>query len=147
MSLTTRERVRALLVGIQQDCISYQELEQVLQRQHSLLATHDVDGLAQHNPAQNRLMAHLHAQAQQRCQHLLALGLKPDEKGMATLIAKLPDELQRQVGAQWQQLEQCLRRCQHQNERNGRLLAGQIETIQTLLGQTPGYGQSHDFRD
>ncbi|MGN5149527.1 lateral flagellar protein LfgN [Aeromonas enteropelogenes] len=147
MSLTAKERVRELIVGIQQDTGRYQELEQVLQRQHALLAAHDVDSLATHNQQQNRLMAQVQLQAQQRCQHLLALGLKPDEKGMAKLIAKLPGNLQRQVGAQWQQLEHSLKRCLHQNELNGRLLAGQIETIQTLLGQEPGYGQPDDFRD
>ncbi len=147
MSLDPKLRVKQLIIGIQQDCGRYAELQQVLLRQHSLLAAHDVDGLAEHNQLQTQLMVVVQQQAQQRCQHLLALGLKPDEKGMATLIAKLPASLQKNVASQWQQLEQLLQQCLHQNELNGRLLAGQIETINTLLGQEQPYGQLERFPD
>ncbi|MGY3944543.1 lateral flagellar protein LfgN [Aeromonas tecta] len=140
-------RVKQLIIGIQQDCARYAELQQLLRNQHGLLASHDVDGLSQHNLQQTRLMADIQQQAQQRCQHLLALGLKPDEKGMAALIDKLPTPLQQSVSGQWQQLEQMLLLCQCQNERNGRLLAGQIETINTLLGQESSYGQQERFPD
>lgn len=147
MSLDPKLRVKQLIIGIQQDCGRYAELQQLLLRQHSLLAAHDVDGLAEHNQQQTQLMVAVQQQAQQRCQHLLALGLKPDEKGMATLIAKLPASLQKNVASQWQQLEQLLQQCLRQNELNGRLLAGQIETINTLLGQEQPYGQLERFPD
>ncbi|MGY3894367.1 lateral flagellar protein LfgN [Aeromonas enterica] len=147
MSLDPKLRVKQLIIAIQQDCGHYAELQQVLLRQHSLLAAHDVDGLAEHNQLQTQLMVVVQQQAQQRCQHLLALGLKPDEKGMATLIAKLPASLQKNVASQWQQLEQLLQQCLRQNELNGRLLAGQIETINTLLGQEQPYGQLERFPD
>lgn len=147
MNMAPKLRVKQLIIGIQQDCARYAELQQLLRIQHGLLASHDVDGLSQHNLQQTRLMADIQQQAQQRCQHLLALGLKPDEKGMATLINKLPTPLQQSVSGQWQQLEQMLLLCQHQNERNGRLLAGQIETINTLLGQESSYGQQERFPD
>jgi flagellar biosynthesis protein FlgN len=147
MSLDPKLRVKQLIIGIQQDCGRYAELQQLLLRQHSLLAAHDVDGLAEHNQLQTQLMVVVQQQAQQRCQHLLALGLKPDEKGMATLIAKLPASLQKNVASQWQQLERLLQQCLRQNELNGRLLAGQIETINTLLGQEQPYGQLERFPD
>ncbi|MDM5126797.1 lateral flagellar protein LfgN [Aeromonas salmonicida] len=147
MSVDPKLRVKQLIIGVQQDCGRYAELQQQLLRQHSLLAAHDVNGLAEHNQQQTQLMAAVQQQAQQRCQHLLALGLKPDEKGMATLIAKLPASLQKNVASQWQQLEQLLQQCLRQNELNGRLLAGQIETINTLLGQEQPYGQLERFPD
>lgn len=147
MSVDPKLRVKQLIIGVQQDCGRYAELQQQLLRQHSLLAAHDVNGLAEHNQRQTQLMAAVQQQAQQRCQHLLALGLKPDEKGMATLIAKLPASLQKNVASQWQQLEQLLQQCLRQNELNGRLLAGQIETINTLLGQEQPYGQLERFPD
>ena len=147
MSVDPKLRVKQLIIGVQQDCGRYAELQQQLLRQHSLLAAHDVNGLAEHNQRQTQLMAAVQQQAQQRCQHLLALGLKPDEKGMATLIAKLPISLQKNVARQWQQLEQLLQQCLRQNELNGRLLAGQIETINTLLGQEQPYGQLERFPD
>jgi flagellar biosynthesis protein FlgN len=147
MSLDPKLRVKQLIIGIQQDCGRYAELQQLLLRQHSLLAAHDVDGLAEHNQLQTQLMVVVQQQAQQRCQHLLALGLKPDEKGMATLIAKLPASLQKNVASQWQQLERLLQQCLRQNELNGRLLAGQIEIINTLLGQEQPYGQLERFPD
>ncbi|MGL6230177.1 flagellar export chaperone FlgN [Aeromonas rivipollensis] len=90
MSMAPKLRVKELIIGIQQDCGRYADLQQLLLNQHSLLASHDVDGLTEHNRQQTRLMADIQQQAQQRCQHLLALGLKPDEQGMATLITRLP---------------------------------------------------------
>lgn len=147
MSMAPKLRVKQLIIGIQQDSGRYAELQQLLLNQHGLLASHDVDGLTAHNQRQTRVMAEIQQQAQQRCQHLLALGLKPDEKGMATLITKLPGQLQQSVGEQWQRLELLLQQCRRQNELNGRLLAGQIETIHTLLGQESSYGQQDHFPD
>lgn len=147
MSMEPKLRVKQLIIGIQQDCGRYAALQQLLLNQHGLLASHDVDGLTEHNLQQTRLMADIQQQAQQRCQHLLALGLKPDEKGMATLITKLPAALQQSVSGQWQQLEQLLQLCRRQNDLNGRLLAGQIETINTLLGQESSYGRQEHFPD
>lgn len=139
--LDARQRVKQLLLGVQRDLGRYGELLAMLQRQHLLLATHEVDELTQHNLQQTELMKQIQQQAQHRCQHLSALGLAPDEQGMAKLIARLPDPLRQTMTGQWQQLEASLRQCQQQNDRNGRLLAGQIETLHTLLGQTPEYGQ------
>lgn len=147
MSMAPKLRVKELIIGIQQDCGRYADLQQLLLKQHSLLASHDVDGLTGHNRQQTRLMADIQQQAQQRCQHLLALGLKPDEQGMATLITRLPSPLQQRVGEQWQRLEWLLQQCRRQNELNGRLLAGQIETINTLLGQESSYGRQERFPD
>ena len=124
-----KPRVKELIIGIQQACGRYADLQQLLLNQPSLRASHDVDGLTGHNRQQTRLMADIQQQAQQRCQHLLALGLKPDEQGMATLITRLPDPLQQRVGEQWQTLELLLRQCRRQNELNGRLLAGQIDVL------------------
>lgn len=139
--LDAKQRVKQLLLGIQRDLGRYGELRQMLQRQHLLLATHEVDALTQHNLQQTELMKQIEQQAQQRCQHLLALGMAPNEQGMAKLIARLPAQLQHTMTGQWQQLESSLRQCQQQNDRNGRLLAGQIETLHTLLGQRQEYGQ------
>ncbi|MEB5773261.1 flagellar protein FlgN [Aeromonas caviae] len=147
MTMTPRLRVQQLIVGIQQDCGRYAELQQLLLNQYRLLASHDVDGLTAHNQQQTRVMSEIQQQVQLRCQHLRALGLKPDEQGMATLIGKLPAPLQQRVGEQWQTLELLLRQCQRQNEQNGRLLAGQIETIHTLLGQESSYGRQEHFPD
>jgi len=77
MSMAPKLRVKELIIGIQQDCGRYADLQQLLLNQHSLLASHDVNGLTGHNRQQTRLMADIQQQAQQRCQHLLALGLKP----------------------------------------------------------------------
>ena len=139
MSQDTKAIVKALILGVQQDCGHYRELVTLLLRQHALLASHDVDGLNRHNEQQTILMATVAQLAKARCQHLQTLGLKADEKGMTTLIAKLPLSLRTTVANQWQQLEQLLHQCLRQNELNGRLLAGQMETIHSLLGQESGY--------
>lgn len=147
MTMAPRLRAKQLIIGIQQDCGRYAQLQRLLLNQHGLLASHDVEGLTAHNHQQTRLMVDIQQEAQQRCQHLLALGLKPDEKGMAKLIAKLPDALQQSVGREWQRLELLLQQCRRQNEHNGRLLAGQIETINSLLGQESAYGRQERFPD
>ena len=115
--LDAKQRVKQLLLGVQRDLGSYGELHDMLQRQHLLLATHEVDELTQHNLQQTELMKQIEQQAQQRCQHLLALGLAPDEQGMAKLIARLPAQLQHTMADQWQRLESSLRQCQWQNDR------------------------------
>ncbi|MFM5475546.1 flagellar protein FlgN [Aeromonas veronii] len=147
MSVDTKATVKALILGIQQDYGHYTELTTLLLRQHALLASHDVDGLQVHNEQQTALMAKVTQQAKLRCQQLQTLGLKPDEKGMATLIAKLPLPLRTTVANQWQQLEQLLHQCLRQNDLNGRLLAGQMETIHALLGQDSGYRDPDSITD
>ncbi|EKP0304230.1 MULTISPECIES: flagellar protein FlgN [Aeromonas] len=147
MSVDTKATVKALILGIQQDYGHYTELTALLLRQHALLASHDVDGLQVHNEQQTALMAKVTQQAKLRCQQLQTLGLKPDEKGMATLIAKLPLPLRTTVANQWQQLEQLLHQCLRQNDLNGRLLAGQMETIHSLLGQESGYRDPDSITD
>jgi len=57
MSMAPKLRVKELIIGIQQDCGRYADLQQLLLNQHSLLASHDVDGLTGHNRQQTRLMA------------------------------------------------------------------------------------------
>lgn len=147
MSVDTKATVKALILGIQQDYGHYTELTALLLRQHALLASHDVDGLQVHNKQQTTLMAKVTQQAKLRCQQLQTLGLKPDEKGMATLITKLPLPLRTTVANQWQQLEQLLHQCLRQNDLNGRLLAGQMETIHSLLGQESGYRDPDSITD
>ncbi|WP_425890395.1 flagellar protein FlgN [Aeromonas veronii] len=147
MSVDTKATVKALILGIQQDYGHYTELTALLLRQHALLASHDVDGLQVHNEQQTALMAKVTQQAKLRSQQLQTLGLKPDEKGMATLIAKLPLPLRTTVTNQWQQLEQLLHQCLRQNDLNGRLLAGQMETIHSLLGQESGYRDPDSITD
>lgn len=147
MNLSVKERARELILGISGDLAHYAELSRLLLTQHALLVAHDADGLTAHNPQQNQVMALIQRQAQLRCQHLHALRLKPDDQGMATFISKLPPAMQPPISQQWQQLEHLLRQCKHQNEINGRLLAGQIEVLHSLLGQEPGYGKQAHFTD
>ncbi|MGL5949675.1 MAG: flagellar protein FlgN [Aeromonas sp.] len=144
MSLTPQARVKELILGIRLDMQHYAQLEQLLVKQRTLLAAHDVDALNSHNKEQMALMQKIGQQAQLRSQHLQALGLKPSEKGMQKLIARLPENFREPVASQWQQLEQSLARCQAHNDSNGRLLASQIETIQGLLGHQSPYGK-HDL--
>ena len=54
MSVDPKLRVKQLIIGVQQDCGRYAELQQQLLRQHSLLAAHDVNGLAEHNQQQTQ---------------------------------------------------------------------------------------------
>ena len=86
-------------------------------------------------------------QAEERGRHLLAPGRKPAGQGRARGVSRLPEPLQQRAGEQWQRLEWLLQQCRRQNELNGRLLAGQIETINTLLGQESSYGKQEHFSD
>jgi len=134
MSLPPKQRIQQLIIGIRQDCGRYADLLQLLLNQYRLLASHDVAGLTEHNRQQTRLMGEIQHQVRLRCEHLQALGLNPSP-------------LRQQVDEQWQRLEQLLLQCRRQNEQNGRLLAGQIETIHTLLGQESSYGRQEHFPD
>ncbi|MFL9593208.1 flagellar export chaperone FlgN [Aeromonas schubertii] len=137
--MTPRQRLQALIQGVQQDLGRYQRLCQLLDEQYQLLGTHDVEGLTRFNLTLTGLMGEVQASAQARCQQLRAFGLEPDQQGMASLIGRLPEPVQRRFSPLWLRLEQLLIQCKQKNERNGRLLAGQVETIRQLLGQQDAY--------
>ena len=139
---SNKEKIRQLIVDLQQDVKSYGELRASLDQQRSLLIAHDNQGLQAFNPQQQQLFEVLAQRAAQRVQLLAELGLKADEKGMQTLISRLPPDLSARVNQLWSQLHQLLLACKIQNECNGRLLAGQMELVRSLLQQPAGYPAS-----
>jgi flagella synthesis protein FlgN len=132
--MTPRQRVQEIIRGLQVDQPRLQQLEKLLEEQFLLLGTHDVDKLNRLNISLITLMKEVEKEARDRSEHLQALSLKPDEQGMAMLIERLPQPVQSKVAPLWQHLELLLLSCKKKNDRNGRLLAGQIETIRQLLG-------------
>ncbi|MDO2948354.1 flagellar export chaperone FlgN [Aeromonas simiae] len=137
-----RQYLQSLVQGVQQDVGRYQQLSVQLDEQYLLLGQHDVEGLNRFNLNHTELMKEIQQQAQTRSQQLNALGFDPNERGMARLIEQLPDPIQARFSPLWLRLENLLLQCKQKNERNGQLLASQVETIRRLLGQTPSYGES-----
>lgn len=132
-------KVKTLLVALQQDVIDYQRLEDMLLKQRTLLIQHDSEGLQQLHLEQMPLLELLAKRAAERQTLLRELGFTPDDKGMQTLLDKLPAPLAEKASAAWQKLHTLLQRCQSNNDWNGRLLAGQMELIRSLLKLPDGY--------
>lgn len=139
MSPDPKARLRQLIKGMQQDQQSYHQLLQLLQQQLGYLGAHDSTALARLQPQQEALMNSLARHGSERCQLLASFGLSADNQGMTTLIQRLPATLGNQIATLWQELHQQLTACQQQNAINGRLLAGQMELLRTLLQQPDAY--------
>ena len=135
----TQAKVKTLLVDLQQDVADYQRLEQMLLRQRTLLIQHDSEGLQHLHQDQMPLLELLAQRAETRHRLLSELGLTPDDKGMQKLLAKLPVPLAEKANGLWQELHTLLQHCQTNNDWNGRLLAGQMELIRSLLKLPDGY--------
>ena len=135
----TQAKVKTLLVDLQQDVADYQRLEGMLLQQRTLLIQHDSEGLQHLHQDQMPLLEILAQRAGTRHRLLSELGLTPDDKGMQKLLAKLPTPLAEKASGLWQELHTLLQHCQTNNDWNGRLLAGQMELIRSLLKLPDGY--------
>jgi len=125
--------LKELLQGIQADLNALRQLRPLLQEQRTLLCQHGNDGLAPLNERHNMLVEGMQQRADARCRLLKQLGCNPDERGMATLLERLPPELATRARPLWQQLHQQLQDCKTQNDINGRILAGQQEMLREML--------------
>ena len=135
----TQAKVKTLLVDLQQDVADYQRLEVMLLQQRTLLIQHDSEGLQNLHLVQMPLLDILAKRAAARHSLLSELGFTPDDKGMEKLLAKLPAPLAEKASGLWQKLHTLLQHCQTNNDWNGRLLAGQMELIRSLLELPDGY--------
>ena len=135
----TQSQVKTLLLELQQDVADYRRLEGILLEQKTLLIQHDSVGLQQLNQKQSPLLEQLSGRAASRSQLLQKLGFQADDKGMEKLLKKLPSSVNVKATQLWQELHQLLQRCQAHNNWNGRLLAGQMELIHSLLQIPQGY--------
>ena len=125
--------LKELLQGIQSDLNALRQLRPLLQEQRTLLCQHGGEGLTPLNERHAALVDGMQQRASSRSQLLSQLGCDPNEHGMSTLLERLPPELATRARPLWQQLHQQLQDCKTQNEINGRILAGQQETLRAML--------------
>lgn len=131
------ERVKALLLDLQQDAARYQQLTRLLEQQReAMLACH----AGRSNDIGSELMSVyplLQASARRRADTLTGFRLPADGRGLLALFARLPAALCQRATACWQQLEQQAVLCQQLNQRNGLLLNSQQEILGGLLHHHP----------
>lgn len=125
--------LKELLQGIQSDLNALRQLRPLLQEQRTLLCQHGGEGLTPLNERHAALVESMQQRAQARCRLLAQLGCDPDERGMTALLERLPPELATRARPLWQQLHQQLQDCKTQNDINGRILAGQQETLRAMM--------------
>lgn len=128
-----RGLLRALLLGVQADLASLQQLRALLQAQRSLLCQHAGNELAPLNERHAQLIATLEHNARQRSEYLQRMGFKANAGGMSHLLAHLPANVAQKLAPQWERLHRELRELKLENEINGRILAGQQEVVRALL--------------
>lgn len=125
--------LKELLQGIQSDLNALRQLRPLLQEQRTLLCQHGSDALAPLNERHSALVDGMQQRARIRSRLLSQLGCDPNERGMTSLLERLPPELATRARPLWQQLHQQLQDCKTQNDINGRILAGQQETLRSML--------------
>ncbi|WP_434357934.1 flagellar protein FlgN [Parasalinivibrio latis] len=125
--------IKTLLTDLAQDVAGYTELDALLGRQHSQLSSRDSTSLTATNVALQQLMETLNTRALRRVESLKSLGLSPDDDGMQRLLSALPPAYGEKGKSQWQTLYRLAKRCQGQNNTNGRLLAQQKQALTKVL--------------
>lgn len=136
--MNARAALAALVRGVREDIGRCDGIETLLAEQRQALIRHDVDGLAALNATLQQTLAQMGSSARARSQQLRALGQTGDSQGMTRLLDRLAPALAAELRPLWQRLEQALARCRTLNEHNGRLLAGQKELLDQLLGAGAG---------
>ncbi|MDX9873917.1 MAG: flagellar protein FlgN [Spongiibacteraceae bacterium] len=134
--MNARSLLDAMIKAARSDVATCEQIEALLAEQLPALIRRDADQLTSISQQLEPLLTRIRTNARQRAEQLQTLGLNPDQSGMTQLLQRLPATLATRLRPLWQQLEEALRRCRQLNERNGRILAGQRETIAQLLGET-----------
>lgn len=127
------ERVRQLIMGINQDVGSYQQLEQLLKAQHGNMIRRDNQAIHHNNERQLQLLQVLRGSTQLRIQLMRSFGLQANNEDLQRLASRLPTAASDKLLVQWHKLESSVIRCKKLNDHNGRLLANQQLLIRRLL--------------
>ncbi len=127
------DRVRQLLLGINQDVISYQQMELLLKEQNRNLIGRNSQYIHSNNEKQTKLLLVLQEHADQRTKLLHSFSLQASSDGIKLLAARLPAQISVKMTNQWLKLEASVGRCKQLNDHNGRLLANQQLLIRKLL--------------
>lgn len=138
------DRVRQLIVGINQDVISYQQMEQLLKAQNGNLVRRDNSSIRNNNEQQMKLLSLLRQRANQRSQLLRSLGLQANSDGLKRLANRLPDAASTKLLTLWDTLETRVGHCKKLNDYNGRLLANQQLVLKKLLNSQENFYQPTD---
>lgn len=135
------DRVRQLIVGINQDVVAYQQMEQLLRAQNGNLVRRDNSSIRDNNEQQLRLLHVLRQRAKQRTQLLRSLGLKANRDGLKRLASSLPTAASDKLLTLWDTLETRVLHCKKLNDYNGRLLANQQLVLKKLLNGQENFYQ------
>lgn len=125
--------VKTLLSDLAQDAANYDKLDSLLAKQHAHLTRRDSQALNAISETVLPLMDALNSNAQRRVTCLETLGVSADDEGMRKVLTALPETYGHQGLAHWERIYALAKRCQEQNNANGRLLAQQKQLFDKLL--------------
>ncbi|MHA1066884.1 flagellar protein FlgN [Enterobacter ludwigii] len=125
--------IRQLILGINLDVASYQEMEMLLKEQNNNLIRRNNPAICDNNTKQIELLKTLRSRAERRVRLMQSLGLCASNDALKQLASKLPHAASDKLLTQWHQLEMSVVRCKKLNDYNGKLLANQQLTLRTLL--------------
>jgi flagella synthesis protein FlgN len=121
---------------MQQDCIDYGDLHQVMQELYRQLLQRNCQQIDLLNEQVASLIEPLRARARRRSKILAAFGLRPGSEAMQQLFKLFPDRQCAQLQRLWGQLGQLAGQSKYLNERNGKLLAMHNDILSQLLGDS-----------
>jgi flagella synthesis protein FlgN len=132
VSATTRQdAMRALLAGIAEDLVSYQELHSLLQQQFQAALRHKAAELGPVAEAISTLVDAMEARRAQRV--ALVQRLLGPQGTMLQAFALLKNAARERMEADWKTLEQAVIACKALSKRNGDLIVEQYSIMQRVL--------------
>ncbi|WP_461537454.1 flagellar protein FlgN [Spongorhabdus nitratireducens] len=145
--------MRLFIESLDQDIRQFRTLTQHLEAQQRAILDRDTKAMDQLNPRIETLASDLAASAYRRSVLLKKHHMPLSREGISQLFSKARPQLQHKVLQCWDELTLIHEQCRAINERNGRLLSLQQQTINKILngGQTQmsaGYtADGHDMSD
>ncbi|AHK18578.1 MULTISPECIES: flagellar export chaperone FlgN [Yersinia pseudotuberculosis complex] len=129
------QRVKQLLIDIQEDRKRYITLEKLLIKQRELMVGHQTEALEALNPQLTELYNMIDKTATERRLLMQQLQLPANKEGIHQLLSRLPPNYREHAGALWADLRLRANACHQQNHHNGMLLTQQITLLSSLVEQ------------
>ena len=132
-AVALRQHWAGIAQGIQQDMLSYGQLQELLQQQFHAALRHDAQAMTSLGQAIESLAQELEQRRETRVNHARAILPQSHKVSMAQLFATLQSPLREQLQKLWDALEAKVLLCQQMNVRNCQLIMEQAEVMRHVL--------------
>jgi flagella synthesis protein FlgN len=118
----------------------------LLKQEEAALVKRDVDGMEKAVAEKQLVIAELEKLAVERSNVLVVNGFSDDKQGFEGYLSSLDEASSSTVQQQWEELQELLRTCQHQNQANGQILESSRRNTEKALSLLIGRAGESDTR-